>query len=491
MSLVAGRVSCGAAATVAAIVSACASPQFSSVRPSGTWGPDDRVLVSDFSEITAVAASPWLVFAATAHGLVIYDRVARRFKAPVTSLDGYPGGGGRVRRALADPSANAVWLDLGTGVGYYRYDVDGRAWTRGPVPSGQPNGTLTVEAALASAPLADAMRAAILTDARLRTHQFTAAASTPERPEIFFGTNGMGLVRVDKQTGEWEVLSYGLVAPGVGAVTLAPDGIWAAASARPGVGRSQRRGLTWVAADLSATRTIEGGGAALGFTFLYSRRLLTARNHLWLATEQGVLRIDPSTFRSRLFDLPNATSLERAPDGVWVGTTRGLSLITGDDRVVAMGPSGLPVVSLLAVRETLWVGTTAGLAQLVPGSETLTTPPEIADRPGWRVTVHALARLQDTIVMATERELLWRDPVSHAWSAMPLPLNLGTPTALAADPHGGLWIGGTLGLAQAEITRAFIRVHSVPFEVPAAVRDVTADRDFVWAATDSGLVRIR
>jgi ligand-binding sensor domain-containing protein len=93
--------------------------------------------------------------------------------------------------------------------------------------------------------------------------------------------------------------------------------------------------------------------------------------------------------------------------------------------------------------------------------------------------------------MVTERELLWRNPGSHEWSALPLPLNLGIPTALVADPNGGLWIGGTLGLAQAEIARSFIRVHTVPFEIPGAVRDVTADRDYVWAATDSGLMRIR
>ena len=475
------------------LLAACALQSASpSARLPALWGPEDRVVISDFSQIDAVAASPWLVFAATPHGLLIYDRMTRRFRPPVTSLDGFPPG--RARRAMADPSGNAVWLDLGNGLDYFRYDVDGRAWTRGPLPSGQVVATLSVEAALASAPLADAMRAAILTDSRLRSHQFTSAAGTLERPEIFFGTNGMGLVRVDKQTGEWEVLSYGLIAPGVGAVALAPDGIWAAANARPGGGGrggGQRRGLTWVATDLSATRTTEGGGAALGFTFLYSRRLLTAANQLWLATEQGVLRIDPATFRSRLFDLPNATSLARAPDGVWVGTTRGLSVITQDDRIVPMSPSGLPITSLLAVRETLWVGTTAGLGQLVPGAETITTPPELTDRPGLRVPVYALARLQDTIVMATERELLWRNPISHEWSGIPLPLNLGIPTALAADPNGGLWIGGTLGLAQAEIARPSIRVHPVPFEIPGAVRDVTADGDFLWVATDSGLVRIR
>lgn len=474
-----------------ALVAACASQSIRpSARPPVSFGPDSRVLISDFSEIDAVAASPWLVFAATSHGLLVYDRIARRFKPPVTVLEGYPRG--RVRRAVADPSANAVWLDLGTAYGYTRYDVDGRAWTPGSIPSPQAErGALTVAEALAQAPLADALRAAILTDTRLRSRQFTSAAGTSDRPEIFFGTNGMGLVRVDKQTGEWEVLSYGLVAPGVGALAPASDGVWAAANAQ---GRERRRGLTWIASDLSSTRTAEGGGAALGFTFLYSRRLLTAGDQLWLATEQGVLRIDPSSFQSRLFDLPDATSLARAPDGgVWVGTTRGLSIITPDDRISSIGSRALAIVSLLAVGDTLWVGTSAGLGQLLPGANDVTMVPELADHPSAHVTVRALARLQDTIVMATEREIMSRDPVTRTWSALALPLSIGTPTALAVDPNGDgpLWVGGTHGLAEVEVPRSAIRVHSVPLEVPAAVRDVMIDGEYLWVATDSGLVRIR
>jgi hypothetical protein len=47
------------------------------------------------------------------------------------------------------------------------------------------------------------------------------------------------------------------------------------------------------------------------------------------------------------------------------------------------------------------------------------------------------------------------------------------------------------GLAQADLTSGLIHVHPVPFEVPAAVRDLAADRSYVWAATDSGLLRIQ
>ena len=93
--------------------------------------------------------------------------------------------------------------------------------------------------------------------------------------------------------------------------------------------------------------------------------------------------------------------------------------------------------------------------------------------------------------MATERALLWRDPATKNWSTVALPLSLGTPTALVFDPAHGLWIGGTRGLGQVDLSRGFVQVHSVPYEMPGAVRDLTTDRDYVWAATDSGLVRIQ
>lgn len=453
--------------------------------PVRVFSLDNRAVISDFSDVEAVAASSWFVYAATTHGLLIYDRVSRRFRIPVTTIDGYPTA--RVRRAIADPAANAVWLDLGSGLGYVRYDVDGRAWTPG-TPSSTA-GTLSVEAALAEAPLVDALRALILTDRRLRTRQFTAAAATPDRPEIFFGTNGLGMVRVDKQTGEWEVLAYGLVAPGVGAVAPVPSGVWAATTAA--AGRAQRRGLSWVARDLSATSSTEGGRAALGFSFLYARHLLADGADLWLASEQGVLRVDSTGFQSRLWDLPDATCLARSGRGIWVGTARGLSLITADEQVQDVEPSGIAITSLLAARDTLWVGTSLGLAYVLAAATAVTTPAELADRPSLRVTVYAIGNLQDTIVMATERELFWRDPATHAWTGVPLPPALGIPTALAAGSDGALWIGGTRGLAQTEIRRGLMHVHSVPFEIPAPVRDLAADRDYIWAATDSGLVRIQ
>jgi ligand-binding sensor domain-containing protein len=430
-----------------------------------------------------VAASPWLVFAATTHGLLIYDRIANRFRAPVTALDGYPAG--RVRRAIADQTGNAVWLDLGTAGGYVRFDVEGMTWTPGPLPSTVSNGTLTVERALARAPLADAMRAAILTDSRLRIHEFTAAAATPDRSEIFLGTNGLGLVQVDTHTGEWHVLSYGLLAPSVGAVTITSDGVWTASTARSSVQLAEgRHGLTWLAPDLSSTRTVD-------FSFLSSRRLLAADKQLWVATEQGVIRIDQATLRSRTWDLPDVTCLATTSAGVWVGTIHGLSIIRSNDLADEIASSGVAILSLLADGDTLWVGTSVGLDHVLPGSDVTTTPTELAPRATYHAPIYALAAAGDTLVMATARQLLWRNPETREWSAITLPPSLGRPTSLTVGPEATLWIGGTQGLAQAELSSGLIYVHSVPFEVPAAVRDLAADRSYLWAATDSGLMRIQ
>jgi ligand-binding sensor domain-containing protein len=67
---------------------------------------------------------------------------------------------------------------------------------------------------------------------------------------------------------------------------------------------------------------------------------------------------------------------------------------------------------------------------------------------------------------------------------------IGASTALAADPDGGVWIGGTRGLAHADLGRAHLRALTVPLDLPAAVRDLAADGDYLWVATDSGLVRL-
>src|SRR5207247_946312 len=164
---------------------------------------------------------------------------------------------------------------------------------------------------------------------------------------------------------------FGVPGPRAAASAAGPGGVGGATVARPGADRS---GFTWVSDDLSGPATSEGGGAALGFTFLEGRRLLARGATLWLATERGLTAVDNASYRGREYDvgrgLPSedVTSVAPAPDGVWVGTTRGLAVIAADGKATAIGGRGTAGLSLLAVGESLWAGTATGLALLAPGA---------------------------------------------------------------------------------------------------------------------------
>lgn len=492
------------------------------------WAPDERVLVTDFSFVTAIAASSWYVYAATPNGLLIYDRSAKRWGLPVTALDGYPTS--PVRAALADVVGNSVWL--GTDDGWAHYDVDAHFWERGyaaggvrsfaidaqdpaggvymltlsgwgyvprgssiPMPRPLPPGArlerpLDPRAALAEAPLAQAMSAQLLTDPRLRTYQFTSAARSSDRPDLFLGTNGDGIIRFDPTMGESEHLAFGLPSTAASAVAPAGDGVWTVGSARAG----ERRGLTWVATDLSETRVHEDalGRGTPAFT---ARRLVAAGEGFVLATDQGAWLIAHDGGSGRFYDIADGLpsgdvlALAPAPDGAWLGTARGLALLTNDGHVVRTGTFAGAVLALVAQNESLWVATPAGLGVLAPGAANPVVPPDVDSAPELSVGVVALARERDTIVAAlADGRLAWRNPAGPRWTVVRPATDVGTVTALAGDA-GGVWIGGTAGLAYWNIARGTWRTIRAPADVPGPVRDVVAQGDWIWVATDAGLVR--
>jgi ligand-binding sensor domain-containing protein len=497
------------------------------------------VLISDFSVVDAVAASPWVVFAATRHGLLIYDRRTHAWQLPVTALDGYPAA--RVRFALADPVGNAVWL--GTDGGWARYDADQHHWDTGPATGGVsglmldardpasgvfvrdqtgwrflPRGALLaipgtpvpppdarvapldVQAALQTAPMAQALRALILSDPRLRSYQFTSAARPMDGGDLFFGTNGVGLVRIDPTMAQWEPLPFTLLGTGADALAAGADGMWAVSGATPGHGpgvsqSSGRSGVTWLPDDLSATTLVEPqAGSGFGTAPVY--RLLAAGNQLWIATGSGLYKLDPENGRARRFSLSDGLpsedvrALAPAPDGIWVGTTKGLAVVTTGDRIVRLGDNGVAVLSLVAVRETLWVGSAAGLGRLPPGSPEPVVDAEIQAEPALRAPVVALARDGDTLVAVFSDQVAWRDPAAAHWTVERPRAQLGTLTAAGSDA-GGVWLGGTLGLAWWNIGRGVYQRLEIPGDLPAPVRDVQASPHWVWVATDSGVVRLR
>ena len=513
------------------LVAALAPAARAQLATSRAWQPDERTLVTDLSGVTAVAATPDAVYAATREALAIYDRYSLALRDVVGTADGYPGGA--VTAMVADPADGTVWLSSFGGWADYqplsrRFDggtlpgaadrvvLDASDPSRGAyfeTPGGwyfvpelgivaQPASQVPPPARwitslspgdiAARAPGFDLVRLAIQRDAQLRVWRITGAAMTPASHDLFVATDGNGLFKVDVTTYATQRFPSGLLAAPTASVAAVGDEVCAGTDARY---RVVRRGVTCFTADLGRFDAYEGNPVS-GVAGTVVRRLLMTRRAVWAATDQGALRIDRRTGDVRTFDashgLPSfdVRALARAPGGVWVGTTRGLAVLpdsAGALLATASVTLDAAVLALAAEGDTLWIGTGVGPFVLPPGaSAPLAAAP---DRPWLAVPVVALAVRGDTVAAATASRLAWH--AGGVWhdAGMPAPA-LGQITSLAAD-RDGFWVGGTLGIAFWQPARGVWRALTAPGDVPQPVSDVAAGRDWLWAATPLGVVRLR
>jgi len=499
--------------------------------PSRAWRPEERLLVTDLSRVTAVAVTQAYVFAATREALAVYGRAFGELREVVGRGEGYPGG--PVAAMVADPSDDTAWL---AGLGFWAaYHPFGRRWDAGPLPgladlvaldAADPargayfrtaagwyfvakNGAfaeraLALPAAgsriaplgqrdlLAQAPGLDAVRMSIERDEQLRVTPMTAAAVSAVRGEAYVGTDGNGVFRVDLASYRAERLSAGLLGAATGAVAVDRDRVCAAADPRAG---AARRGVTCFRSDLSDFTYLAGEGLA-GLPGTRVRRMALTRRAAWVATDAGALRLPRGGGRERRYlerdGIPSGDvrAFAPAPDGMWIGTAHGLAVATeggSAEPAQPVGPADLEVLSLAVTDDTLWIGTPGGLAVLMPGSENpLIVRPDL---PALRSPVLAIAVKGDTILAALDRRLALR--AGGVWRLVEPP---GTPigrfTAAAADADG-FWLGGEQGLAFYRPATGEWRALTSAGDLPLPVADVAAGGEYVWVATPGGVVRFQ
>jgi hypothetical protein len=123
----------------------------------------------------------------------------------------------------------------------------------------------------------------------------------------------------------------------------------------------------------------------------------------------------------------------------------------------------------------------------LPGLANLVRP-EGMSSPSLQSAVIDLATLGDTLVALTRDGLLWRDPRTKRWTLGPnISALLGRLRRFVPDGPG-FWVAGDQALG-------FARLNTPPVrpirdgDLPAPVNDLAVDNDYLWVATDRGLVR--
>ncbi len=494
-----------------------------------TWREGDRVLVTDLSYVTAVAATPNVIYAATPNGLAVYDRALGNWRRTVGPLEAFPGS--RITAMAADPGDDTAWLampgrwaawdpfthrlDSGTLPGQVDQVVlDARNPSRGawfhtsagwyevargsivampardlPAPGNRVGG-MSGRELMSRLPALDAVRLRIERDDQMRTYRMTSAAMTPVTNEIVIGTDGNGTWRVDPVTYLATRLPAGLSGSLVTAVTQARGQVCAAAEATT---FAPRHGIACFDENAGGFTYVETTGLATlpaGAT----HRLLVTERAIWAATDQGLLRAPRRGGRAVLVTtregLPSSRvwALAPAPEGVYAGTGGGLALVADTGRgvvvgAVARGPDVLAIAGLS--EDTLWAGTAAGVVGfLLPLGGPVVRP---AQSPATHAPVTALAMRGSELLAAATATIMLR--AADGWRTVTLPgPDPGRITDILADASG-FWIAGERGVGFYETTHGTWTPLVSADDVPLPVRAVAASRDYLWVGTDLGVVR--
>lgn len=511
-------------------------------RDGGVSRRDERQHIGSYGEVHAVAVSRRYVYAATPSGVGVYDRIRGAWDAPFTRENGLIDA--HVTVIAGDPVEDAVWIGVPGAVVMYRplteqvlrtmivgipdvivfdksstgdaYVRAGGQWTRvsragvafnvaqPPLPS-----TVVVPKTLNDLLLQfPSLRSPQMMLARnqradraLPNYAITSGASSPERAsEVWLGTNGDGLYRVDPTFQEATPLRFGPMDSGIGALALAADGVWAA-----GLGESRRRGgLSFSSNDLQRWRWIDGT-ISVSLVGVRANALSVRAQRAWIATDRGVVRVrldagEAVAIWTVLDGLPDAriNAIAARGEGAWAGTSRGLvwvndSAETRERKSRGIGVrllDGTPVFALQQIGDSLWIGTSTGLVVLSASGQL--TRLASAD-PALRRPVRAMTWSDSVLLVATDEAVLAvalnaaREPVRVQTIDV---RSVGQITRMAMDDRT-MWLAGSDGVLVAARQSAATRLLRVPLDLPGPALDVVASRDWLWIATPFGLVRVR
>jgi hypothetical protein len=505
------------------LAAALAAP--AAAQTSRDWRPSERTIIGDFTRITAIASALDRVYVTSPTSLLLWRPQFQRWEGPFTPPD--PDVLAGVFAGLVDPIDQSLWLARADGWVHYQAELDlwdqgrvnegvisialdqddpvsglylrtRRGWyllQRGgmvPMPSRPPARPLTpttVDEVLRASPTLQANAAMILTDERLRTVRYTAAARAFDNSGWYLGTSGAGLLFLPDGAAIPDRLPFGLPSLRVGALMTWPGGVWVATDRTAQTDAA----LTFVGEELGEFRTLRGL-AATGVPFTRVLELAGQEKAIFAATDFGVARVDPGDGRFELIDerrgLPDSRvySIVSRLDRIIAGTARGLARIAPDLAVDRPAPEFADAAyAVYPVGDSIWVATPRGLYLALPTQPNLVRPVTLGSA-SLQAPVVALASLGDTLVGLTRDQLLWRHPGTGAWTLGPnLSGLLGRLRAFAADGRG-FWIAGERGVGFAPLGSAPVRALR-DGDLPGVVTDIAVDRRFLWVGTDRGLVR--
>jgi hypothetical protein len=480
------------------------------------WQPDDRVLLSDFGTVTALARDNTTLYGITPNGLLRYDLTSHKFRLPLTIEDGFPAREGPLSIAysatdfvvLLGTSAGSVYklsalssrFDDVTRLpgpvvsivaprdGFDAYALSGQTWYRirsGSFFAEPVQAPPRVALPGANDPYLRAMIATAGVFAGRATAEVLSIEADRADGNYFVGTRGSGIIQLNTRSSDRTRLTYGLNTRGAAAIASWRGRLWFGGDARVIAGP-----LVSASTDLQDFRdNLPGAGAPQDMV----TALLPTDSALWVGTMGGLQRLSGRTGDERWSSIrlgidTRVTALAEAGGAVFVGTDQALLQVSrGIAEPVINGRS---IYGLAPGTDTLWIASDAGVASLPlrPGVLQASvlrgggTPVE----PVFDVRV-----VGDTLYAVTRDAVYRRGP--HGW--VPPDREIGQrlgPMGRLRTDGSAVWVLGSLGFAvkgaQSPVWTYYMAIDDIP---EAPVRDLLPFGNTVWLATPAGALRVK
>jgi hypothetical protein len=511
---------------------------------TGGWRADERVLITDFGIVTALARSPGTLFAATSGGLLFFDEAFETQEPPITVEDGYPAfpptalafdrrdgslwmAASReliqfdpfsrrfrdrlpLRQAVTDiVPADATGSDLYIRMGgdWWRLDTFSRNVRRADPGA--------VRGAVASLPdlraRAEAISDPFFLDAARQAARFFGGGSIrvldvmPARSTGFWwlATAGNSLVLYEQISRIGRRVVIGPVGEGMAAVLATGNRVWLAPEdaleGRYGVARGTADLQGWSVWRADSSRAVPDG----------VRAFAGAPDGLWAAARSGVYwmpdegeewQAERAVGLARLPALCLASASGPGPRSVWVGTGQGLLRV--------MGPGGGVDVDVLGGREVkavvevdgqVWIGTADGLFTMpVPDSSGASAPGR-ADGPAvLRESVGALLASGDTVFAGLGREVWWKAGRGGEWTRLESIGKARAAVSALSVYETELWVGTAAGVTVVDRMGGLLHTYSFGPDLPPGPRGETAVNAIsvpsageAWLALPAGALRLQ
>jgi len=459
---------------------------------SAPWPEGQAVTYSDFSFVRAITASQNTIYFATTQGIVRYNELDRRWQEPLTGTFG-----------VDHEDIRQIWVDefdeqlyVRTLNGLFEYDFRLDAWfSATTLPEFNKISSHIKHPSVMHAPSGyNYSGNGELIDPWGRYWPLSDVLDDGHGM-WWFGFWGYGMAKARSTNRIMELLPFGLLQERVNALHMRDGELWMGGA----VFDERRTGITAFDPDKMSFRYIESG-VRPDFPAIDVNCIDSDDEYLYIGTPWGLYIMNKTSKyvertiaqRYGLYD-ENVISLEVVNDTVYIGTSQGLSILTGaSDTVAFVHPtqfSGERIWDIEEVDGYIWIGASGGAFRLTPATGRLQRFQD--DESVLFSEVYDIERWEDYLWFVSSTGLVKLDIETAAMESyhdvvtrvMPRALAVNdTIAAVASDKGMTILFHGN----RKPFTKDFTSDDGLASNY---VFSLIMDGDFLWIGTDRGLTR--